>query len=415
MADSLKLTLPTDSTERLNYMRRMFPQAKGRNLTPAWRGGRMAALDRLELVDALSYGKNRQFINGNVTKLSPYLRHGCITSKEAVEDVKSRFGKQGAKLIAGFTYRDFSRQNWYRHSNAIYSDMEDPKVPLGEKDIPEFVSQGITGLPCMDEVIRDLMMQGYVHNHARLWFAAYMIHWLKVDWRKGADWFESQLLDGDIASNHLSWQWVASSFSAKPYLFDKKTLARFTGEKNCATCQVKCPFDMVPADMHQKLFRGAEPRKAKVYPIAAAPIAAPSKNKEMAVYVHDEMLSPTNPVMDLAVPKYYIFDEAQYKKWPLKRLQFIADCLVEMPGVEVWLGDTATVLNELGVGQIASQNTPNAKVKALVADFAPNWGDDTRIIDVDLTLKRLASFPKYWEKVGPEISKDNLNKPVAGS
>jgi len=105
----------------------------------------------------------------------------------------------------------------------------------------------------MDEVVRELINEGYVHNHARMWFAAYVVHWLKVDWRRAADWFESQLLDGDKASNHLSWQWVASTFSSKPYYFNKENLARFTGEKYCATCQIECPFDDSYENIHKKI------------------------------------------------------------------------------------------------------------------------------------------------------------------
>ena len=93
----------------------------------------------------------------------------------------------------------------------------------------------------MDGFIRDLMLEGYVHNHARMWFAAYVVHWLKVDWREAADWFENYLLDGDKASNHLSWQWVASINSSKPYYFNKENLARYTGEKYCANCKNQLP------------------------------------------------------------------------------------------------------------------------------------------------------------------------------
>jgi len=87
MATSFKLILPSDRVERLQYIRRMFPQAKGRNLIDEWQGGRKQALARLSAVDANAYGRNRNFINGAVTRLSPYLRHGCITLKESVEHV----------------------------------------------------------------------------------------------------------------------------------------------------------------------------------------------------------------------------------------------------------------------------------------------------------------------------------------
>jgi deoxyribodipyrimidine photo-lyase len=60
-----------------------------------------------------------------------------------------------------------------------------------------------------------LYATGYLHNHARLWLASYLVHLRKVHWRVGADWMYSHLLDGDMASNYLSWQWVSSTGSNK--------------------------------------------------------------------------------------------------------------------------------------------------------------------------------------------------------
>jgi deoxyribodipyrimidine photo-lyase len=412
MANSFKLILPADKAERMHYIRRMFPQAKGRNLNEIWRGGRDQGLRHLREIDALAYSKNRNFINGAVTRLSPYLRHGCLTLKEVADDIQYRFGKQGQRLIAELAYRDFWRQNWYRRGNEIFSDLEPAKVVLGQNELPMFISQGITGLPCMDAVIRDLTVDGYVHNHARLWFAAYVVHWLKVDWRVAADWFETQLIDGDKASNHLSWQWVASTFSAKPYFFNKENLARFTGEKYCATCQVSCPFDDSYDNLQKKIFTETTKLSKKVYPVRMPEKAPFSKSTAVSVYIHDEMLSSSNPLTKLAMPKYFIFDEALYDDWPLKRIQFMADCLAEMSGVEVWLGDTREVLQTLGVGQVISQNTPSLQVKALLAPFNPIWQEEEKFTHVDISLKRLERFSRYWEKVLPDVlgvSTDSLN------
>lgn len=384
-------------------MRRMFPQAKGRNLLEEWQGGREQALLRVNAIDAMAYGRNRNFINGSVSKLSPYIRHGCVTISEVAEQVLKRFGQQAEKFVSELAYKDYFRQNWYRHGNAIFSEMEPPKVELGYKDVPPFVQQGLTGLACMDEVVRDLMNTGYVHNHARMWFAAYMVHWLKVDWRKAADWFESLLIDGDKASNHLSWQWVASSFSAKPYYFNHESLARFTGEKYCSNCHVACPFDNSYENIHRQLFSDKVPTTAKTFSVELVVKDAPSNKTKMFVLVHDEMLSPENPLLKLAMPKIFVFDTATYAQWPIKRLQFIADCLAELPEVEVWVGDLKDVLKRADVGQVISQNTPNLQLKGKLSAFKPIWQEEIKFTHAELSLKRLERFTRYWEKVGPEV------------
>ncbi|MES2499047.1 MAG: FAD-binding domain-containing protein [Pseudomonadota bacterium] len=412
MSQPHKLTIPCDRVERLQYIRRIFPQATGSFLNDEWRGGRHEALKRLNSMDAIAYNRNRNFLNGAVTKLSPYFRHGCLTLKEASDTAQSLFGIHAEKFVFELAWRDYWRQVWYEKGNNIFSDIEDPKVALGDKLMPDFIRQGITGLPCMDGFIRDLNHDGYVHNHARMWFAAYVVHWLKVDWREAADWFENNLLDGDKASNHLSWQWVASLFSSKPYYFNKENLAKFTGEKYCANCKVTCPFDDSYEALNDKLFANQTPATAKKHKISMPLKESISTHQAVAIFVHDEMLSAAHPLMRKPMPKIFVFDEFLHGRWPLKRLQFLADCLNELQDVEVWMGDARTVLKNRGVGQVITQQTPNMQIKALLEPFNPVWQPEEKLAQASISEKRLKRFSRYWEKVGPELLGESYTKPV---
>ena len=93
--------------------------------------------------------------------------------------------------------------------------------------VPADLREGRTGVPTIDAAVRQLYATGYLHNHARMWLASYAVHLRKVHWRAGADWMVGHLLDGDVPSNHLSWQWVAGTFSNKPYLFNADNVARY--------------------------------------------------------------------------------------------------------------------------------------------------------------------------------------------
>jgi deoxyribodipyrimidine photo-lyase len=412
MANLHKLTLPIDRAERMQYIKRMFPQAIGPSLSDEWCGGRQEAIKRLNSIDIDQYNRNRHFINGAVSKLSPYFRYGCITLKEASDSVRYRFGMKAERFVYQLAWRDYWRRVWYDLGDGIFSDIEEAKVPLGDKLMPDFIRQGITGLPCMDGLIRDLMQEGYVHNHGRLWFAAYLVHWLKIDWREAADWFENYLIDGDKASNHLSWQWIASLFSSRPYFFNKENLARYTGEKYCANCKINCPFDASLEILNEKLFVRASPTPAKAQRIAMPTRSALSTHKAVAVLVHDEMLSSAHPLLRKPMAKFFIFDDYLHGKWPLKRLQFVADCLNEMQGVEVWIGDTSEILKERGVGQIITQNTPNLQQKSILEPFQISWQPEINFIDADISDQRLKRFSRYWDKVGPELFGENAKQPT---
>ena len=411
MAHATKLTIPCDRAERLQYIRRMFPLATGPFLGDDWRGGRYEALKRLNSMDAIAYNRNRNFINGSVTKLSPYFRHGCITLKEATDSALDKFDVHAEKFVFELAWRDYWRRVWYEMGDGIFSDIEDPKVALGHKLMPDFIRQGITGLPCMDGFIRDLTQYGYVHNHARMWFAAYVVHWLKVDWREAADWFENHLLDGDKASNHLSWQWIASLFSSKPYFFNKENLARYTGEKYCTNCKVNCPFDASYEELNDKLFANLPPTPARKHLVSIPLKSAISIHPAVAVFVHDEMLSAAHPLMHKPMVKIFVFDDMLHGRWPLKRIQFLADCLSELQDVEVWMGDTPTVLKERGVGQVITQQTPNKQIKALLEPFNTTWQPEVKFADVEISGNRLKRFSRYWEKVGPAVLGESYRQP----
>jgi deoxyribodipyrimidine photo-lyase len=406
MSTAKRLQLPCDRNERLRYIRLHFPEAGGPDLSEAWPGGRVEALRRLHLADGQAYERSRNYLDGALTRLSPYLRHGCLTLREAFDHVHRTSGGRAQKLLFEFAWRDYWRQVWYQHGDAILSDMEVAKVERGTRPIPQDVLEGETGLPCMDAFIRDLQGDGYVHNHARMWFAAWLLHWRKVDWRAAADWYAAELLDGDIASNHLSWQWVASTFSAKPYYFNKENLARYSGERFCRTCQAECPFDDSYEALQSRLFDAPAPLSAKRYPIHAVSSAVPAQGEETIVLFHDEMLSPAHALLRHHGPKCFVFEPALHGDWSLKRLQFVADCLSEMEDVQVWQGSLDAVLRQYGAAGVVTQRTPQTDLMALLQGCEVAWQPEPEFAPVALGDRHLKRFSRYWEKVGPLLLGD---------
>jgi deoxyribodipyrimidine photo-lyase len=249
----LRLNLPADRSDRLAAIREAFPDAKGPDAVVA--GGRAAGLKKLAEINPSEYGRTRNFLTGKVSGLSPYLRHGAITLAECRDQALKCSGAQAAyKFISELAWRDFWRRVWYDKGDAINEPLELPKVPLGDGEMPSDIKDGATGLPCMDGFVGDLIATGYVHNHARMWFAAYCVHVRKLNWRECADFYYSHLLDGDQASNYLSWQWVASTFAAKPYFFNRDNLEKYSAGRYCKSCHAKCPFDKSYAELESTLF-----------------------------------------------------------------------------------------------------------------------------------------------------------------
>ena len=260
--------LPRDLHERsaLNsLLAQEFPTASG-ELSPI-AGGRAAAEWQLSAIDAKRYGRSRNHLNGSVTRLSPYIRHGILTLAEVRDAVFSQLKQNnqarndGGKLINELGWRDFWQRMWLDLGDRIHDDQEDHKTGHASSDyqrhLPNDIREGRTKLACMDGFRDELVTHGWLHNHARMWMAAYLVHWRRVHWRAGADWFLEHLLDGDPASNHLSWQWVASSFSHKPYFFNRQNLERYSNGLYCQDCpsNKSCPFDRSYEQLEQQLFK----------------------------------------------------------------------------------------------------------------------------------------------------------------
>ena len=100
----------------------------------------------------------------------------------------------------------------------------------GLRQACELACFGQTGIECFDTWARELTTTGYLHNYARMWFASIWIFTLKLPWQLGPDFFLRHLLDGDTASNTLSWRWVAGLQTVgKTYLARAANISRYTG------------------------------------------------------------------------------------------------------------------------------------------------------------------------------------------
>ncbi|MCA3323853.1 MAG: deoxyribodipyrimidine photolyase [Roseomonas sp.] len=169
---------------------------------------------------------------GSVSALSPFIRHRLITEQEVVA---SAIAAHGAEVAGKFIQEVFWRsywKGWLAQRPAVW-DAYRARVVAGVGVPPEgyeVAIAGQTGIACFDAWVQELIETGYLHNHARMWFASIWIFTLRLPWFLGADFFLQHLLDGDAASNTLSWRWVAGLHTkGKHYVARAENIARHTG------------------------------------------------------------------------------------------------------------------------------------------------------------------------------------------
>lgn len=408
-------------------LRALFPYLGEDSQISPVRGGRAAALEMLARIKPHTYRETRNFLSGDVTRLSSYLRHGVLTLAEvrdaALQQVEAP--DFAGKLINELAWRDYWQRLYFVLGEAVWQDQEPSKtgLPAGQYDetLPEDIPAGQTTLVCMDSFTRDLEQTGYLHNHARLWFAAYIVHWRRVRWQAGAEWFLQHLIDGDPASNNLSWQWVASTFASAPYTFNRENLERYTESAYCRVCphatQGTCPFDQSYDALEAELFPRMRSYAGEGSPIPPRPYAQPAANSyepapgvRPLVWHHTDSLNPDALWLQAHInaPSVFVWDTGWLlpNQISLKRVLFLAECLQELPAsVGIRVGDPAEEL--LGAARsaeadyILAQRTPDPRLCAAAAvvqrHFPVIWVDTPAFVQTSrgFDLKR---FSRYWKR-----------------
>ncbi|MEM9049853.1 MAG: FAD-binding domain-containing protein [Pseudomonadota bacterium] len=193
------------------------------------------------------YASGRNYDRGpgrhkDVSTLSPYVRRRLITEGELVATACANHGLPGAeKFVQEVFWRSYFKgwlerrpQIWTAYRDGLRRDREGLARDPGLLAALARAEGGNTGLACFDAWVAELVDTGYLHNHARMWFASIWIFTLGLPWRLGADFFYRHLLDGDPAANTLGWRWVAGlhtrgkAYQAKAWNVAKYTAGRFS-------------------------------------------------------------------------------------------------------------------------------------------------------------------------------------------
>lgn len=185
---------------------------------------------RIQNIDAGKYAKTRNFINGAVTYLSPYISRGFISLTQ-IRDVVMHNKKlyEVEKLMQELAWREYFQRIWQFYGNAIFNDVKQPQQNVQHHQIPTAIVNATTTIDGIDTGIKKLYETGYMHNHVRMYTAMLTCNIAQSHWSLPAKWMYYHLLDGDLASNTLSWQWVAGSFSSKKYYANQENISKYTG------------------------------------------------------------------------------------------------------------------------------------------------------------------------------------------
>ena len=177
-----------------------------------------------EMVDRYAERRNRPAVPGT-SRLSVHLKYGTVHPRTVLAGLGPEPESKGRSTFRSeLCWREFYADVlWHRPDttlrafNPAMTTMQVDEGPAADRRFAAW-AKGRTGYPLVDAGMRQLQAEAWVHNRVRMVVASFLVKDLHVDWSRGARLFLDRLVDGDLASNHHGWQWVAGTGTdAAPY------------------------------------------------------------------------------------------------------------------------------------------------------------------------------------------------------
>ena len=359
-----------------------------------------AILQLLDQADPVQYAGNRNFTNGSVTKLSPYIARGVLSTRQVLDAVIANGYTihQSEKFIQQLAWREYFQRTWQWAGDDIFDDMRRSYKGIRTLQMPAAVANAQTGIQAVDDAIHQMKETGYLHNHLRMYIASIVCNIARCDWKEAAAWMYYHLLDGDLASNHLSWQWVAGHFSSKQYFCNQDNINNYTGTRQEGTF-LDCSYEQFPLEHLPAVLEPVQAFSvASSLPVTSAPVINPAL--PLCLY-NGYQLDPLWRKEEQA-NRVLLLEPSHFRQFPVSEhsIRFILSLVANIPGVQVFTGEVHEIPHLKEVPAIYAKEHPA---------FAHYPGQkDARDWLFPQVNGKFSSFFSYWKKCEPLLRKAEI-------
>lgn len=354
---------------------------------------------QIDAIDPERYARSRNYLDGAVTRLSPYLSRGVISTRLVMKQLAQRgySFQQVEKLLQELAWRDYYQRVWQNVRETINTDLKNAQEQVNHYQLPSALPRAATGIEAVDASILELFETGYMHNHCRMYLAAICCNIGRSHWLQPARWMYYHLLDGDWASNALSWQWVAGSFSQKKYLANQENINKYTGSRQKGS-YLDLSYENLPLrEIPEELKEVQELLLQTELPTSNIPKAFET-NKPTFIYNYYNL----DPVWRREEDGHRILllEPAVFEKFPIHSncMNFMMALAGQIPELRVFSGSFDALEQLVGGGPIVYREHPlNSHYRG---------AEDQREWMVPEVSGYYPSFFSYWRKVEKNIRRE---------
>ncbi len=353
--------------------------------------------DILKLVDAFdprSYVASRNYKSGSVSRLSPYISRGVLSTRMIYESLLERFDtiRPFEKFVQELAWRDYWQRVWQVQN--IDEDILHPQDRLSHFEMPEAIVRAKTGIRAVDDAIKELYETGYMHNHMRMYVASIVCNVGQSYWKEGARWMYAHLLDADWGSNALSWQWVAGTNSSKRYYANQDNINKYFDSEQRGTF-LDVSYERI-TDMPVPEILEPE---VQMDVITELPKSNAALNPELPTLLYTHYNLDPNWHSDINANRVLLLEPDHFIEYPLgsKTIQFVLELSKNIPEIQIYVGSFATLRQQVK-GDIYFKEHPFSSHFSGIRE-SRDW------LHPEIPLEK--SFFRYWKelkKVLPEIA-----------
>ena len=346
-------------------------------------------LQKLENIDPFKYAQTRNFTDGAVTYLSPYISRGVISLQQIKEQVLKTYKPyQVEKFLQELAWREYWQRVWQAIGNKIFIDIIQEQPNVVHRKMVAAIESADTGISAIDEHIERLYSTGYMHNHVRMYVSSIACNVAKAHWLQPAQWLYYHLLDGDLASNNLSWQWVAGTFSSKKYYCNQENINRYTKTNQQHTFLDRSYEEITAMRIPEVLLDKSNFFAQTILPVKTAPIL----QEGLPVIVYNSYNLDPLWHADEPANRILLLEPAHFKQFPVscKVLQFVTDLSKNIANIQIFAANFEELKTLSGNRKVIFKSHPTT---VHYDGLAENYDDMFPQV-----TGFFSSFSSYWKK-----------------